>query len=41
MKLHKLAAVRAFGLCILSALANANAAEDCSIRPFEAQVPQV
>ena len=40
MKLHKLAAVLAFGLCILSALANANAAEDRSIRPFKAQVPQ-
>ena len=40
MKLHKLATVLAFGLCILSALANANAAEDRSIRPFKAQVPQ-
>ena len=40
MKLHKLAAVLAFGLCIFSALANANAAEDRSIRPFKAQVPQ-
>ena len=40
MKLHKLAAALAFGLCILSALANANAAEDRSIRPFKAQVPQ-
>ena len=40
MKLHKLAAVLAFGLCILSALANAEAAEDRSIRPFKVQVPQ-
>ena len=40
MKLHKLATVLAFGLCILSVLANANAAEDRSIRPFKAQVPQ-
>ncbi len=40
MKLHKLAAVLAFGLCIFSALANANAAEDRSIRPFKVQVPQ-
>jgi hypothetical protein len=36
MKLHKLEAVVAFGLCILSALANANAAEDRSTRPFNA-----
>src|SRR6476620_6061826 len=40
MKLHKLATVLAFGLCILSVLANANAAEDRSIRPFKAQMPQ-
>jgi pimeloyl-ACP methyl ester carboxylesterase len=40
MKFHKLATVLAFGFCILSALANANAAEDRSIRPFKAQVPQ-
>ena len=40
MKLHKLATALAFGLCILSALANANAAEDRSIRPFKVQVPQ-
>ena len=40
MKLHKLAAALAFGLCILSALANAEAAEDHSIRPFKVQVPQ-
>ena len=40
MKLHKLAAVRAFGLCILSAPASANPVEDHSIRPFKAQVPQ-
>ncbi|WP_419694238.1 epoxide hydrolase family protein [Mesorhizobium muleiense] len=40
MKLHKLATVLAFGLCIFSALANASAAEDRSIRPFKAQVPQ-
>jgi pimeloyl-ACP methyl ester carboxylesterase len=40
MKLLKLATVLAFGLCILSALANASAAEDRSIRPFKAQVPQ-
>ena len=39
MRLHKLATVLAFGLCILSALANANAAEDRSIRPFTAQHP--
>ena len=40
MKLHKLAAALAFGLCILSALATADAAEDRSIRPFKVQVPQ-
>ena len=40
MKLHKLAAALAFGLCILSALAYADAAEDRSIRPFKVQVPQ-
>lgn len=40
MKLHKLAAVLAFGLCIFSALANANAAEDRSIRPFTVSIPQ-
>jgi pimeloyl-ACP methyl ester carboxylesterase len=40
MKLHTLAAALAFGLCILSALSQANAAEDRSIRPFKAQVPQ-
>ncbi|MER9237051.1 epoxide hydrolase [Mesorhizobium sp. M0622] len=40
MKLFKLATALAFGLCVLSALANANAAEDRSIRPFKAQVPQ-
>lgn len=40
MNLHKLATVLAFGLCILSALSQANAAEDRSIRPFKVQVPQ-
>ncbi|CAN5188963.1 epoxide hydrolase [soil metagenome] len=40
MKLHKLAAALAFGLYILSALANANAAEDRSIRPFQVHIPE-
>ena len=43
MKLHKLVAVLAFGLCILSAVGYAESAEnreDRSIRPFKAQVPQ-
>ncbi|TIP09208.1 epoxide hydrolase family protein [Mesorhizobium sp.] len=40
MNLHKLATVLAFGLCILSALANASAAEDRSIRPFTVSIPQ-
>jgi Epoxide hydrolase N terminus len=44
MKLHKLAAALAFGLCLLSVLGYAqsadNQAEDRSIRPFKAQVPQ-
>jgi pimeloyl-ACP methyl ester carboxylesterase len=40
MKLHTLAAALAFGLCILSALSQANAAEDRSIMRFKAQVPQ-
>jgi hypothetical protein len=40
MKLHKIAVALAFGLCIISALANAGAAEDRSIRPFQVQVPQ-
>ena len=40
MKIHRLAAASAFGLCINFALANANAVEDCSIRPFKAHVPQ-
>ncbi|CAH2399075.1 epoxide hydrolase family protein [Mesorhizobium ventifaucium] len=40
MKLHTLAAALAFGLCILSALSQANAAEDRSIRSFKVQVPQ-
>ncbi|MCF6120944.1 epoxide hydrolase [Mesorhizobium muleiense] len=40
MKLHKLATVLAFGLCIFSALANAGAAEDRSIRPFTVSIPQ-
>ncbi|TIM79515.1 MAG: epoxide hydrolase [Mesorhizobium sp.] len=40
MKLHKLATVLAFGLCIFSALANASAAEDRSIRPFTVGIPQ-
>ena len=39
MKLHKLVAALAFGLCILSAVGYAHA-EDRSIRPFKAQVPQ-
>jgi pimeloyl-ACP methyl ester carboxylesterase len=41
MKLHKLTTALAFGLCILSALGYAESTEDCSIRPFKAQVPQV
>ena len=40
MKLHKLATVLAFGLCILSALASAEAADDTSIRPFQVHVPE-
>ncbi|TIL37137.1 epoxide hydrolase family protein [Mesorhizobium sp.] len=40
MKLHKLATVLAFGLCIFSALANASEAEDRSIRPFTVSIPQ-
>jgi len=40
MKLHKLAAVLAFGLCTLSAPASAEAVEDHSIRPFKVQVTQ-
>ncbi|TCU20222.1 epoxide hydrolase family protein [Rhizobium sullae] len=40
MKLYKLATALAFGLCILSALANATAAEDRSIRPFTVSIPQ-
>ncbi|SJM35465.1 epoxide hydrolase family protein [Mesorhizobium delmotii] len=40
MKLHKLATVLAFGFCIFSALANASAAEDRSIRPFTVSIPQ-
>ncbi|SIT57366.1 putative epoxide hydrolase [Mesorhizobium prunaredense] len=40
MKLHKLATVLAFGLCFFSALANASAAEDRSIRPFTVSIPQ-
>ncbi|RWQ49698.1 epoxide hydrolase family protein [Mesorhizobium sp.] len=40
MKLHKLATVLAFGLCIFSALANASAAKDRSIRPFTVGIPQ-
>ncbi|TIM42357.1 MAG: epoxide hydrolase [Mesorhizobium sp.] len=40
MKLYKLAIVLAFGLCIFSALANASAAKDRSIRPFTVGIPQ-
>lgn len=40
MKLHTLAAALAVGFCLLSGLGHANAAEDLSIRPFKAQVPQ-
>jgi pimeloyl-ACP methyl ester carboxylesterase len=40
MKLHKLAAALAFGLCIVPALGFAESAEDRSIRPFKAEVPQ-
>lgn len=40
MKLDKLAAALAFGLCIVSALAGAAAAEDRSIRPFHVHVPE-
>jgi len=40
MKLHKLTAALAFGLCLLSVLGYAQSAEDRSIRPFKAQVPQ-
>ena len=39
MKLHKLTAALAFGLCLLS-VAGYSQAEDRSIRPFKAQVPQ-
>ena len=39
MKLHKLTAALAFGLCLLSVVGYAQA-EDRSIRPFKAQVPQ-
>ena len=39
MKLHKLTAALAFGLCLLSIVGYAQA-EDRSIRPFKAQVPQ-
>ena len=40
MNFHKLAAALAFGICLLSAPNYAEAAEDRSIRPFAAQVPQ-
>ena len=40
MKLHKLAAALAFGLCVVSALGFAKSAEGPTIRPFKAQVPQ-
>jgi pimeloyl-ACP methyl ester carboxylesterase len=40
MKLHKLAAALAFGFCIHSALASAEAADDTSIRPFQVHVPE-
>ena len=40
MNFHKLAAALAFGICLLSAPNYAKAAEDRSIRPFAAQVPQ-
>ena len=40
MNFHKLAAALAFGICLLSALNYAEAAEDRSIRPFAVQVPQ-
>ena len=40
MKLRKLATMLAYGLCIVFFVANGNAAEDRSIRPFKAQVPQ-
>jgi pimeloyl-ACP methyl ester carboxylesterase len=39
MKLHKLTAALVFGLCLLS-VAGYGHAEDRSIRPFKAQVPQ-
>jgi pimeloyl-ACP methyl ester carboxylesterase len=40
MKLHKLATVLAFGICILSTSNYAESTEDRSIRPFKVQVPQ-
>lgn len=40
MKLHKLAAALTLGLCIVSALAGAAAAEDRSIRPFQVNIPE-
>ncbi|HET9415714.1 MAG TPA: epoxide hydrolase, partial [Pseudolabrys sp.] len=40
MKLHKLATVLAFGICILFASNYAESVEDRSIRPFKVQVPQ-
>lgn len=40
MKLHKLAATLAFVLCIVSALAGTEAAEDRSIRPFQVHVSE-
>ena len=40
MKLNKLTAALAIGLCILSVLGHADSAEDRAIRPFKAQVPQ-
>jgi pimeloyl-ACP methyl ester carboxylesterase len=40
MNLKKSAAMLAFGLCILSAVPSAEAAEDRSIRAFKVQVPQ-
>ena len=40
MKLHKVAAALALGLCVLSAPGYTESAEDQAIRPFKAQVPQ-
>ena len=40
MRPHRRATALASGLCILSALASAEAADDISIRPFQVHVPE-